>query len=51
VRRRTTNGRDWALVTRRRFAALRLDEPGFAGHAALLLIDAVAAPFVGGQGG
>jgi predicted RNA-binding protein associated with RNAse of E/G family len=51
VRRRTADRRDWALVTRRRFAALRVDEPGFAGHAALLLIDAMTEPLVGSISG
>ena len=51
VRRHTADRRDWALVTRRRFAAERVDEPGFAGHVALLLIDAMAAPLVGAGSG
>jgi uncharacterized protein len=51
VRRRTADLREWALVTRRRFAVVRVDEPGFAGSVSLLLIDAVAAPFVGPRSG
>jgi hypothetical protein len=51
VRRRTADRRGWAPATRRRFAAERVDEPGFGGLVALLLIDAVTAPFVGPRSG
>lgn len=45
VKRRTADRRDWALIARHRYAAVRVDEAGFAGHVTLLCIDAVTEPF------